>query len=353
VVDLAGFRSVRVTRGTPATAWVESGATLGELYYAIGKVSDRLAFPAGLCPTVGVGGHLSGGGFGMLLRRHGLAADHVVEALLVNAEGRLLNSTTMGRDVFWAIRGGAGGGSFGIVLSWRVNLGGAGGGSFGIVLWDRACFRTNLIWSSFYRQKILRICCRADWLGMSRPDAELDEATRGGMATGGVNRVFEVARPSICLGGASSNRSGGGASNPANGGAWGGRKARGRCGKLSWQQQLSTAGGRGASTSCRTATSTPSKTPDASRSPSSCSCPYTARPATQPRLLPPFARRRISKSTATPPAPDFSVVSRARGGRCSDAVWWWVPFSSSGARPAALGKAAVPDDLLSWLASSS
>ncbi|XP_047065483.1 berberine bridge enzyme-like Cyn d 4 [Lolium rigidum] len=122
VVDLAGFRSVRVTRGTPATAWVDSGATLGELYYAIGKVSDRLAFPAGLCPTVGVGGHLSGGGFGMLLRRHGLAADHVVDALLVNAEGRLLNSTTMGRDVFWAIRGGAGGGSFGIVLSWRVNL---------------------------------------------------------------------------------------------------------------------------------------------------------------------------------------------------------------------------------------
>jgi FAD/FMN-containing dehydrogenase len=95
VVDLAGFRSVRVTRGTPATAWVDSGATLGELYYAIGKVSDRLAFPAGLCPTVGVGGHLSGGGFGMLLRRHGLAADHVV-----NAEGRLLNRTTMGRDVF-------------------------------------------------------------------------------------------------------------------------------------------------------------------------------------------------------------------------------------------------------------
>ncbi|CAM0907248.1 unnamed protein product [Alopecurus aequalis] len=125
VVDLAGLRSVRVTRGTPATAWVDSGATLGELYYAIAKVSDRLAFPAGLCPTVGVGGHLSGGGFGMLMRRHGLAADQVVvivDALLVNAEGQILDSNAMGRDVFWAIRGGGGGGSFGIVLSWRVNL---------------------------------------------------------------------------------------------------------------------------------------------------------------------------------------------------------------------------------------
>ncbi|KAM3371698.1 hypothetical protein ACQJBY_018868 [Aegilops geniculata] len=127
VVDLAGLRSVRVSLGSPReeappTAWVDSGATLGELYHAIGKASDLLAFPAGLCPTVGVGGHLSGGGFGMLLRKHGLAADHVVDATLVDAEGRVLDRDAMGQDVFWAIRGGGGGGSFGIVLSWRVKL---------------------------------------------------------------------------------------------------------------------------------------------------------------------------------------------------------------------------------------
>uniref|UniRef100_A0ACD5WRC5 Uncharacterized protein n=1 Tax=Avena sativa TaxID=4498 RepID=A0ACD5WRC5_AVESA len=121
VVDLAGLRSVRVSRRA-ATAWVDSGATLGELYYAIAKASGRLAFPAGLCPTVGVGGHLSGGGFGMLLRKHGLATDHVVDAVLVDAEGRLLDRNAMGRDVFWAIRGGGVGGSFGVVLSWRVKL---------------------------------------------------------------------------------------------------------------------------------------------------------------------------------------------------------------------------------------
>ncbi|XP_047065482.1 berberine bridge enzyme-like Cyn d 4 [Lolium rigidum] len=121
VVDLAGLRSVRVKQRA-ATAWVDSGATLGELYYAIAKVSGRLAFPAGLCPTVGVGGHLSGGGFGMLLRKHGLATDHVVDATLVDAEGRILDRNGMGRDVFWAIRGGGVGGSFGIVLSWQVKL---------------------------------------------------------------------------------------------------------------------------------------------------------------------------------------------------------------------------------------
>ncbi|RCV06537.1 hypothetical protein SETIT_1G171000v2 [Setaria italica] len=121
VLDLAGLRAVRVDPSR-ATAWVESGATIGELYYAVGRASDdRLAFPAGLCPTIGVGGHLSGGGFGMLLRKYGVAADHVLDAVLVDAGGRLLDRDAMGSDVFWAIRGG-GGASFGIVLSWQVRL---------------------------------------------------------------------------------------------------------------------------------------------------------------------------------------------------------------------------------------
>ncbi|KAM0837558.1 hypothetical protein ACQ4PT_061559 [Festuca glaucescens] len=120
VVDLVNLRSVNVDKKT-ATAWVDSGATLGELYYAISKASNQLAFPAGLCPTVGVGGHFSGGGFGMLLRKYGVAIDNVLDATLVDAKGRLLDKQAMGADVFWAIRGG-GGESFGIVLSWKVKL---------------------------------------------------------------------------------------------------------------------------------------------------------------------------------------------------------------------------------------
>lgn len=120
VLDLSNLRAVRVNQKA-ATAWVDSGATLGELYYAVGKASNLLGFPAGLCPTVGVGGHFSGGGFGMLLRKYGLAIDNVLDAVLVDAQGRLLNKNTMGSDVFWAIRGG-GGESFGVVLSWQVRL---------------------------------------------------------------------------------------------------------------------------------------------------------------------------------------------------------------------------------------
>ncbi|KAF0896773.1 hypothetical protein E2562_027360 [Oryza meyeriana var. granulata] len=121
VVDLSEMRSVRVD-AADGTAWVQSGATLGELYHAIWSHEPGLGFPAGVCPTVGVGGHFSGGGFGMLQRKHGLAVDHVVNATLVDARGDLLDRDAMGEDLFWAIRGGGGGGSFGIVVSWHIKL---------------------------------------------------------------------------------------------------------------------------------------------------------------------------------------------------------------------------------------
>jgi hypothetical protein len=120
VVDLAALARVRVdARG--ATAWVESGATLGQVYHAVAASSPTLAFSAGSCPTVGSGGHIAGGGFGLLSRKYGLAGDNVVDAVLVDAGGRVMDRAAMGEDVFWAIRGG-GGGTWGAVYAWRVQL---------------------------------------------------------------------------------------------------------------------------------------------------------------------------------------------------------------------------------------
>ncbi|KAG0523381.1 hypothetical protein BDA96_07G118700 [Sorghum bicolor] len=105
VVDVAALRDVRVDAAR-RVATVGPGATLGELYYAVARDS---------------GGALGGGGFGPMMRKHGLGADNVVDAEVVDADGRLLDRAAMGEGHFWAIRGG-GGGSFGVVVSWTVRL---------------------------------------------------------------------------------------------------------------------------------------------------------------------------------------------------------------------------------------
>ncbi|KAJ3692601.1 hypothetical protein LUZ60_011696 [Juncus effusus] len=120
VIDITNLNKIRIDLASQ-TAWVESGATLGEVYHAISDSSLSLAFPAGSCPTVGSGGHISGGGFGFLSRKYGLAADNVVDAVLIDPFGRALNRASMGEDVFWAIRGG-GGGNWGAVYAWNVKL---------------------------------------------------------------------------------------------------------------------------------------------------------------------------------------------------------------------------------------
>lgn len=120
VLDLNRLRLVTVDSDNK-TAWVESGANIGELLYSISKKSNVLGFPAGECPTVGIGGHFSGGGFGMLARKYGLSADNVIDALIVDVNGLILDRRSMGEDLFWAIRGG-GGASFGVILAWKINL---------------------------------------------------------------------------------------------------------------------------------------------------------------------------------------------------------------------------------------
>ncbi|KAF3623962.1 Reticuline oxidase-like protein [Capsicum annuum] len=83
--------------------------------------SEVLGFPAGVCPTVGIGGHVSGGGYGNMLRKFGLSVDNVLDARLVDVNGRILDRKSMGEDVFWAIKGG-GGASFGVILAFKIQL---------------------------------------------------------------------------------------------------------------------------------------------------------------------------------------------------------------------------------------
>ncbi|KAJ1394877.1 FAD-binding, type 2 [Sesbania bispinosa] len=120
ILDMFLLRSV-VVNLEDETVWVDSGATIGELYYRIAEKSKIHGFPAGVCPTVGVGGHFSGGGYGNMMRRFGLSVDNILDAQIVDADGRVMDRETMGEDLFWAIRGG-GGASFCVIVSWKVKL---------------------------------------------------------------------------------------------------------------------------------------------------------------------------------------------------------------------------------------
>ncbi|KAH7433329.1 hypothetical protein KP509_07G064000 [Ceratopteris richardii] len=122
IIDLINMHKITVNV-QKKTAWIEAGVRIGELYHAIAsQSSNRLGFPAGTCSTVGMSGQIMGGGYGMLSRKYGVAADRVLQAQVIDGNGKLIKRvSTSNPDLFWALRGG-GGGAWGIVVAWKLKL---------------------------------------------------------------------------------------------------------------------------------------------------------------------------------------------------------------------------------------
>lgn len=118
MIDLSPFRNVRVDP-TARRAWVTGGSLLGHVDFE--TMAHGLVAPFGTVSHTGVGGLVTGGGFGRLARRFGLSADNVESVQVVTADGRLLRaSAEENEDLYWGVRGG--GGNFGVVTSFEFRL---------------------------------------------------------------------------------------------------------------------------------------------------------------------------------------------------------------------------------------
>jgi FAD/FMN-containing dehydrogenase len=118
VLDLSPMKGVRVDTAA-RTVRAQGGVLWGELdreTQAFGSATT-----GGLVTTTGIGGFTLGGGIGWLMRRHGLAADNLLSADVVTADGAVMTTSfDSDPELLWALRGG--GGNFGVVTSFEYAL---------------------------------------------------------------------------------------------------------------------------------------------------------------------------------------------------------------------------------------
>jgi hypothetical protein len=109
VINLSQLRSISWVDAN--TIKVGPGCTLSALYDELlpkGKI-----LPGGSCASVGIGGLVLGGGYGLMARLFGLTCDSLLGVTMVDGMGNIRNSDD-DKELLWACRGG-GNGNFGVV----------------------------------------------------------------------------------------------------------------------------------------------------------------------------------------------------------------------------------------------
>lgn len=118
VITLENFQTIDLDPDTNVVT-VGGGVRLGNLALGIHSDGNRRALSHGTCPGVGVGGHITHGGFGFSSRAWGLAMDAIIAMDVVLADGSQVHcSTDENPDLFWAMRGAAE--NFGIITTFYM-----------------------------------------------------------------------------------------------------------------------------------------------------------------------------------------------------------------------------------------
>jgi hypothetical protein len=118
MIDLSLLKAVAVDP-VGRTVRAAGGLTWSELDLATQQ--HALAVTGGSISRTGIGGVTLTGGFGHLMRRHGLAVDNLRAADVVTADGRRVHVDVEHEpELLWGLRGG--GGNFGIVTSFEFDL---------------------------------------------------------------------------------------------------------------------------------------------------------------------------------------------------------------------------------------
>jgi FAD/FMN-containing dehydrogenase len=118
VIDVRDLRSLEIDAAS-RSAWAGSGLTAGDFTTEAARHGFAVGF--GDTGSVGLGGLVTGGGVGYLVRKLGLTIDSLLAAEIVTADGEVrIVDAEHEPELFWAIRGG--GGNFGVVTRFKFRL---------------------------------------------------------------------------------------------------------------------------------------------------------------------------------------------------------------------------------------
>jgi FAD/FMN-containing dehydrogenase len=101
MIDLRNFNETVLSSDGTGVAVVGGGVHLGPMARAV-HAQDNRAISHGICPSVGIGGHSTHGGWGYTSRAWGLTLDHIVEMQVVLANGTETRaSPDSNPDLYW------------------------------------------------------------------------------------------------------------------------------------------------------------------------------------------------------------------------------------------------------------